>query len=106
MSLTLQKTPEEIQQEIETLSRICPSVRHYTLFGDDNHEAIKAQVEILKQLIGESPSDPHMVERKIGNYVKDYTYDAASEALNWACGERDPDELETPSKEWEALIER
>ena len=87
------RTPEAIAAEIAALQAMKPNVRRYTLFHDDNHAAIDAQIQLLQE------SDP---EEAINDYSienDEHIYFAVSEALEWLRGERD----EPPSVDWADL---
>ena len=43
-----QPTPEQIKNEIKALEEMQPKVKRFSSFGDDNHEAIDAQLDVLK----------------------------------------------------------
>lgn len=42
-------TPKAIAAEIAKLKALKPKVKRYTFFGDDNHAAINAQIEVLEK---------------------------------------------------------
>jgi hypothetical protein len=86
-------TPEAITAEIAALQAIKPRVRHYTLFGDDNHAAIDAQIELLMDPDPEEAINDYSIEND------EHIYFAVSEALEWLRGERD----EPPSVDWADL---
>ena len=41
-------TKAQIEKEIKELTEIKPKVRHFSMFGDDNHKCIEVQIEVLK----------------------------------------------------------
>ncbi|HXQ38144.1 MAG TPA: hypothetical protein VN843_29335 [Anaerolineales bacterium] len=43
------KTQEEINEEIKKLREMKPKVRRFTMFGDDNHEAVDAEIRALEE---------------------------------------------------------
>jgi len=43
---------EQIQVEIEKLQEMKPKVHQHTAFCDDNHAAIDAQIDVLKNNLG------------------------------------------------------
>ena len=72
-------TVEQVQQEIAALKEIKPRVRRYTFFGDDNHDAIDAQIETLEQGYDEDDLDREWEE-------DEHIYQSAREALDWKNG--------------------
>lgn len=42
-------TRTEINKQIQTLRKMKPNVRRHSLFGDNYHDAIEAQVRVMKE---------------------------------------------------------
>lgn len=90
------RTPEEVAHEIATLSAMKPNVRQITAFGDDNHEAIDLQIDVLRELTDRECLDEDLDEGEID----DNAYSAAQCALDWLDGDTD----DTPSSIWKPLL--
>ena len=88
------RTTREISVEREKLIEMKPRVRQTSAFGDDNHDAIDAQIEVL---------NCHMSEDRVYREYQDgesHVFDSALEAAEWMAGENDGG---SPSEEWECL---
>ena len=98
------KTEQEVQQEIEKLQEMKPKVRPYTAFGDNNRNAIQAQIDALMEEM-----DDGDVYDKLGTEEDEFDdgewtqheVDTALQAIQW----RDGDAEESPSEGWEPLIQ-
>lgn len=96
------KTNEQINTEITTLREMKPNVREYTAFGDSNHDAIEAQVDVLR----EHMSTDDVYDRFGEDAFEDEDefcqsdLDAALSAQQWLCGESE----EAPSAGWSSLV--
>ena len=93
------KTGDEIKTEIQALKDAKPKVRRRNHFGDDLHEAIDAQIEVLRDGLDEGqvydtfedPDDPDDRNQ----------LDAALDALAWMEGEeREDAEFESLAAGW------
>ncbi len=100
-------TQKQIDSEIKKLKDMKPNVTRASRFGDNHHDAIDAQVEVLSggmtesQVYDKEPDDetePGDVE-ELG-YWKENVISAALEACRW----RDGEEKDPPSKGWKDLI--
>ena len=92
--MTTPRTPEEIAAEVAALQALKPTVRRYTLFHDDNHAAIEAQITLLQEPDPEDAFEDYAIED--GEHI----YFAANEALDWLRGDND----EAPSISWADLV--
>lgn len=95
------KTPtdQQIKAEIKALQELKKTIPKKTFFGDDNHERLDAQIEVLEN---------RMTEKQIENrfYVDETSEDYhegdndlwshAGEAHRWMVGE----DKEAPSSGW------
>lgn len=90
------KTQAEIDAEIKKLEDMKPNVRHYTFFGDDNHEAIEAQVKALQ----EDADDDDTYDWQNDGDFSEHAIEAARQAILW----RNGDEDEAPSDGWAPLV--
>lgn len=95
------RSTEEIQEEIATLKKIRPTVRRQSMFGDDHHDAIDGQLDVLENLWDEdevcdrcdnaAEDEPHSAEN---------VRDSMLEAVHWLHEETD----ERPSEGWKELV--
>ena len=97
-------TKAQIEKEIKELTEIKPKVRRFSMFGDDNHKCIEAQIEVL---INDLSDD--QIEDRWGGDVCDESapalslYDNATEARAWLNGESEEESL---AEDWRPLIEK
>ena len=97
-------TKEQIKNEIEKLTEIKPRVRHFSMFGDDNHKCIEAQIKVLTDNLSYE-----QIENKWGGEVCDENapalslYDNATGARAWLDGESDEESL---VEGWRSLVEK
>lgn len=92
------KTPteKEIQDEIAKLREMKPNVRKTSLFGDNHHDAIDKQIEILENPDAEGFCDESAIEENAQlEEWRDNEREAALEARRWLDGESEDG---TPSK--------
>ena len=89
---------ERVKPEIEALKAIKPNVRRYSIFRDDNHAAIDAQIEVLTDDL-----DWDTIDAEYGH--SQHLYDAARDARIWLDGD-DP-ELDATglAASWESLTQ-
>lgn len=86
-------TIEQIKAEVAALKEIKPKVRRLTLFGDDNHKALDAQIKVLEKDLDEDAiydrydDDPRLL-------------DYAQQARAWMDGESEEDSL---VEDWKSL---
>lgn len=85
---------EEISKEIEQLKQMKPNVRNKSMFGDDHHEAIDAQIEVLKERL-DTDEIYDQFEDGESNVL-----DSAVAAREWMDGEND----DAPSVGWKELL--
>lgn len=100
-------TVAEVAAEIEKLREMMPYIRQTTGFGDDNHEAIDAQICVLKERMGNDdiydryqPQNDDGTPDESGN--DSHMLNNALEALQWLEGET----AEKPSDGWKSLDRR
>jgi hypothetical protein len=92
----------EIEQEIAKLVAMKPTVRATSMFGDNHHDAIDAQVEVLTRRMAEPA-----IYARFGDPLDDdpdqpqNVVDSAIEAGLWLVGEGDGN---PPSAEWQPLV--
>jgi hypothetical protein len=86
------KTEAQIDAEIAVLSKMKPTVRHYSMFGDDHWQHIDVQIEVLEE---------RMDEDEIADRYDDADDNAAAyEAVKWMKGE----EEEGLAESWKPLV--
>ncbi len=84
---------EQIKAEIAALKEIKPRVRKTSTFGDNHHDAIDAQIEVL-----ENRWDDDQIEE---NYPDEGNVrDAAFDARNWLQGDGDSESI---AADWKSL---
>lgn len=94
---------ELIQEQVNKLKEIKPSVRKTSAFGDNHHDAIDAQIDVLENKLTLTKIDQHY---GVDDTMEDEdeqpqnVYDAAVEAYEWLF-ERSED---LPSDGWKELI--
>lgn len=92
---------EEIKEEIAALKAIRPNVRRQSVFGDDHHDAIDGQIDVLENFWDESD-----IWDRCDNAAEDEPYaaenvrDSMLEASQWLHEETD----ERPSEGWKELV--
>jgi len=93
----MKRTEAEIQTQIEELTaiKLKPTFRRTTLFGDNNVEAIEAQIEVLEERL----TDDDVTDRQDMEDFSEHAANSALDAANWLAG---VDE-DTPVKGWEGL---
>lgn len=94
---------EQVTTEIEKLKSVKPRLRRKTAFGDDLHEAVDVQIEVLEKRM----SNDQIYDRweATGNDDCDYDEGRTEHALNAALDARRwlDGEEEAPSKGWEEI---
>lgn len=93
------KTQEAIKAEVAKLRELKPQVRQRTYFGDDNWNAIDAEIKVLEEGMHEDKIWDEWPDTERGPDL--FLRDAAIGACNWM--NDDPD-TEAPSVGWQALI--
>jgi len=98
------KTGIEVRDEVKALSEIKPYVPHFTLFSDDNWQAIDRQIEAL---VDEWEEDDAWDLNESGD-LNEHDFSAVREAIEWADGDYEPyDEdghvIDRPSMSWKSL---
>lgn len=93
------RTPEQINNEINALRTLKPTVPEFTHFGDNNHAAIDAQLDVLEG--GLSEDDVYDIygqpEDEDGqDFLDQNVLDAALDAARWVRGQ----DSSAPSSGW------
>lgn len=87
----------EIDAEITALKGQVKRVRELTAFGENNREAVEAQIEVLEEQLDEDEIEERAEENDWSEHVKD----SALEAWRFWTGEEMEDGK--PSENWEPL---
>ena len=95
------KSQQVIAAEIQTLRAMQPSVRRTSAFGDNHHDAIDAQVDVLTRWMDIDDIEDVYGEDGAGEEFAQNVYDAAMGAYEWAHASGD---TLPPSKGWETLV--
>jgi len=96
----MKKTDEEIKAEIAALMAMKPGVRSHSIFGDDNHAAIDAQLRVLTEQMSEDAIYAAYADEDAGDFDQ-YILDSADHAYFWMSGQPD---YEAPSADWMSLV--
>ncbi len=99
---TKPKTDKQVVAEIAALRKIKPKVRIRSMFGDNHHHAIEAQIYVLENKLPEA--------KVISRYEPDESieegeqernvFEAAMDAVAWRDGEREDGLVD----EWKELV--
>ena len=92
-------TQKQINAEINKLKKMKPTVRMTSMFGDNHHDAIDAQIEVLEDGGILLDSDACYDKEEEGEWTESVR-SAAVAALDWMNG----DEPMAPSEDWESLV--
>jgi hypothetical protein len=93
------KTTDEIQSEVAKLRDLLPRVRRRSAFGDDNREAIQAQIDVLTGLMDLDAVDAAWGDSTADEY-SDSLHQNAIDAFDWYSGLSDEP---APSEGWQVL---
>lgn len=97
------KSEDQVNAEIAALEALKPKVRKRTAFGDDNHAAIDAQLDVLrKRMNSDDVYDTYGDED--ADEFDQYVLDSALAAHDWMTGLVDSDE-EAPVAGWSGLAQ-
>ena len=92
------KTRKQIQAEIDKLEDIKPTVLRTSFFGDNYHDAIDAQIEVLEN----DMDDDDIYNNQDSEEWAQNVVDAALEARQWRDDESEKDFV--PSESWKELV--
>jgi hypothetical protein len=97
-------TPKEIAAEIKALKKLKPLIPAQSVFQDDNHAAVDAQIEVLQSNMSEDDiytrADDGVTAAK--DLWSEYVRDNAICAWSWKTGTS----FESASVGWEPLIQK
>jgi len=97
-------TDAEIKAEIKALRELQPHVRRTNAFGDDNQEAIGAQIYVLEQRMdNDELYDRYEPRDDNREDTSEHKLEHALDAHRWMTGEGDG---EKPSDGWRTLDQR
>lgn len=92
------KSPKEVAEEVSALKEMKPKVRKFSIFYDNHHAAIEAQIEVLEDKLDES----EIFSKLDSGEWTEHQRESASEALAWLNEEAD----EAPSIGWKDLVQK
>jgi hypothetical protein len=92
----MKPTEAQIQKEITKLTAMKPTIRPYSMFGDDNRASIQAQIDVLSKNLDEDD-----ISERWDPETELDIYDSAYEAYQWLNGES---EYKTLTENWESLV--
>jgi hypothetical protein len=98
-------TEAEIKAEILKLTTMKPTVLMSSMFGDNHHDAIDAQIEVLEErLDSDDVYDRYpSIEEDEDNGYPANVRDSAIEAAMWMEGESEDG---SPSENWQSLVRK
>lgn len=96
------KTAVEIDAEIAALTAMKPSVRQFSAFGDDHHQAIDAQIETLTHRMDTNAVHDAYGDEAMGDDFSENELTAAISASDWMHGLAEDDEPLTA--DWQTLV--
>lgn len=88
----------ELKVEAEKLRKMQPNVRRQSTFGDNHHDAIDMQIEVL---LDETLDIEGVNGGRDDGDILDNVADAAIAAIEWREEERD---AAPPSEDWKSLL--
>jgi hypothetical protein len=81
-------TNEERAAMVEVLTKIKPTVRHFTAFGEDHHAAIEAQCDVIERLMSDDAIfTKYSPDEAWGQSRPQNVMDAALDARRWLDGQ-------------------
>ena len=102
------RTDKAVQAEIEKLKTLIDRIPRITGFGDDNREAIHAEIDVLKLRMTEKEIDDRSWFEDEDEDVRDeskwspHTHGIAMAACNWMNGYLS----QSPSSGWEVIARK
>lgn len=94
----MRPTPDQIENELNKLREYQPKVKQFTAFGDNNREAVLAQIRVLEERMDEDG----VYETLETEGYSDYAIDSAIEAVQWLNGTSCEDT--SPAESWKTLV--
>jgi hypothetical protein len=82
----VKKTSDEIKKEIKLLTEGKSNVVHFSMFGDNNYEALEAQIAVLNENMDEDEVYTHF-ENSDNPDDTQYVVSSAITAVEWVKGE-------------------
>ena len=96
------KITTQIEGEIAALKAMKPTVRRFSLFGDDHHQAIDAQIETLTHRMDTNAVHEAYGEDTMGDDFSENELTAAISASDWMfCLAADDEPL---TADWQPLV--
>lgn len=95
------KNYNEVQEEIGKLQGMREDVREFSLFGDNNRDAIDAQIEVLEKSMSEADIYDRS-EDESGDWNQ-HIFESALFAHHWRTGDSEVEDG-SPSDTWQSLV--
>lgn len=83
------RNDEQKASMVEALRKMKNKAPEYTMFGDNNHEGIDAQIAVIE----EEQDEDAVYDRYPDDEEDQHTRDMALDAVNWLNGSQDDDVL-------------
>lgn len=99
MQIVSPPTSAQIDAEIEALRGVKPRVRKFSVFRDDNHQAIDVQLKVLAARMNDQAVQDAFGDTNAADFDQ-YMLDAAQNAREWMEGEL----IDPPSRDWETCF--
>lgn len=99
---TTSRSDIEIQSEIDQLASIKDKVRVRSMFGDDNRQAIAAQIKVLQQRMTRDQIEAEFGDDGLEEGYSESIHMAAVDAFEWYQGLSDE---VAPSESWAPLVQ-
>lgn len=93
---------KQIESEIKKLETIKPKIPRTNFFGDNNHDKIDAQIEVLQEELSEDEVYDRFEDEENPDRTMEIVSNARQAAL-WLIGESDDG---APSNGWKELIRK
>ncbi len=87
------RTQEEKKESIEKLKDKKINLPEFSMFGDPNHEAIDAQIQVIEEQMDEEDITEQWGEEYDENDEPNYVTQYALEAMSWMDGDIELSEL-------------
>lgn len=105
MPIPQRKTHSERLAQAEALRQIKPTVLRTSIFGDNHHDAIDAQIEVLENL----PDSADIDDNQDSGEWADNVAESTREALDWINGDYTPEDT-NPTGDlvgaWQELVRK
>lgn len=93
-------TAKQVKAQVAWLEKNKPKIRHYSMFGEDNHAKVEAMIDVLSESLDEDDIYDRFGSEEEGDNPPEL--DAAMFARRWMDGEEDT----TPQEDWKGLVQK